>query len=373
MTADLREIAVAVVEDDPEDMAMIHRRLARLPSYRVSFFALGSFEAGCAALLERPFDIALVDYHLGCADALALAEAVGGSAAMTPMVLLTGLADPAAEEAAAAAGFLDWLDKGERSAAVIERTLRYAMAAHRRERALAYTLDRLREAETARSAFLARLSHDLRGPLNGVIGFAEMLEAGRAGGDPAKAADFAATIAACARQCLGLVEDLMALEAPKSAPPPLQPVDATGAVREGLAALGPAAEAFGVRLSFRSAPPAIMAHVHAAVLRRIAHNLVDNALRYAAGTVDVTLDAAEDRLTLTVRDDGPGVAPEMLAAIRAPLARGAQTGRRGERGSGLGLASVEMLVEAQGGALILDSPPGAGLTATVRLPLRPRG
>jgi signal transduction histidine kinase len=364
-----RGIAVAVVEDDPEDMATIRRRLSRLPSYQVEFFALGSFEAGRTALLERPFDIALVDFRLDRDDAFALAAAVGGAEAMTPLVLLTGVTDPGMEDAAAAAGFLDRLDKDERSVPVLERTLRYAMAAHRRERALAHALARLQEAESARSAFLARLSHDLRGPLNGVIGFAEMLEAGRADADAEKARDYAATIGACARQCLGLVEELMSLEAPRSAPPPLQPIDAAAAVREGLAALAPQAEAFGVALAFAADPPEIPARVHAAVLRRIAQNLVDNALRYAASAVEVRLDAADGALRLTVRDDGPGVAPEMIAAIRAPLARGAQGGRRGGRGSGLGLASVDVLAEAQEGALTLDSRPGEGLTAVVRLPV----
>ncbi|TVQ53181.1 MAG: sensor histidine kinase [Rhodobacteraceae bacterium] len=363
-----RPLAVAVVEDDPEDMATIRRRLSRLQSYRVEFFALPSFEAGRAALLERPFDIALVDFRLGPVDAFTLAEAVGGSEAMAPLVLLTGVADPATEERAAAAGFLDWLDKNENRAAVIERTLRYAMAAHRRERALAHALARLREAETARNGFVARLSHDLRGPLNGVIGFAEMLEAGRADGDAAKARNYAATIGACARQCLGLVEELISLEAPQSAPPPTQAVDAVAAVREGLAALAPEAEAFGVALRFEADPPEIMAHAHAAVLRRIVQNLVDNALRYAAAAVEVRLALEADTVLLTVRDDGPGVATDMIDVIRAPLARGAQIGRRGGRGSGLGLASVDTLVAAQGGVLTLRSEQGRGLTATVSLP-----
>ncbi|MGF1659919.1 MAG: hybrid sensor histidine kinase/response regulator [Rubrimonas sp.] len=374
-----RDLSVAVVDDSAEDRALIRDLLRKLPHYRVDVFAVASYRAARDALSARRFDIALIDRRLDEGDAFQLARALGGAAAASPLVLMTSAGDAALEDEAAQAGFLDFLDKSERSAVTVERTLRYAMAAHARERALAAALARARAAEIARTAFVARLSHDLRGPLGGVLGFAEMIESGRvAPDDAATLHDYAGSIAACARQCLGLVEELLAQrvaeeEATRDGPPrdaDAPEIDAGAALREGLDALAPDAARFGVALRISVEPDPLTARIPAQTLRRIALNLADNALRYAAQTVEVRLTAEADRLSLEVRDDGPGVAEDALTRLGAPLARGDQRGRRGARGHGLGLASVRALAEARGGALGLRSAPGEGLTATVTLPRR---
>ncbi len=368
--ARVRDLAVAVVEDDPEDMAALRALLARLPSYRIAFFALRRYRDAHRALSERRFDIALIDRRLDEGDALQLAHALGGAAAATPMVLMTTAADAMLEDEAAAAGFLEFIDKSERSVVLVERALRYAMAAHAREQALAGALERARAAETARTAFVARLSHDLRGPLNGVLGFAEMIESGRVAADDAeRIRDYAGSIADCARQCLGLVEELLAQRvAETETPRAVDEIDAAATLREGLAALAPEAAGFGVTLEIACASQPLRARVPPAALQRIAVNLVDNALRYAKAQVVARLRREGATLVLEVRDDGPGASAADLARLGAPLARGDQSGRRGGRGHGLGLASVRALAETRGGALRLDSAPGAGFTATVTLP-----
>lgn len=102
-------------------------------------------------------------------------------------------------------------------------------------------------------------------------------------------------------------------------------------------------------------------------LRRILDNLVDNAVRYAAGAT-LRIGSRPDGIVLLVEDQGPGVPPEALERLMAPFerleaSRGRQTG-----GAGLGLAIVKGLAESHGGALVLENRPAGGLRAEVRLP-----
>ena len=85
--------------------------------------------------------------------------------------------------------------------------------------------------------------------------------------------------------------------------------------------------------------------------------------------IGVTLASADGRATLTVADDGPGLAPEVAAKVFEPFFRADESRARETGGAGLGLAIVAAIVEAHSGAVRLDTAPGAGATFTVTLPL----
>lgn len=100
-------------------------------------------------------------------------------------------------------------------------------------------------------------------------------------------------------------------------------------------------------------------------------NLTENAALHAPGaTVTVTVAGNEESGTVTVRDDGPGVPPEVLARLGEPFYR-PDTSRGGTVGHGLGLALVRRAAELHGGTLTLESEPGHGFTATLHLPAAP--
>jgi signal transduction histidine kinase len=103
-------------------------------------------------------------------------------------------------------------------------------------------------------------------------------------------------------------------------------------------------------------------------------NLLNNAAKYTheGGNIAVDLRAEEGQARLTVRDDGTGIAPDLLPVVFDLFTQGSRTLDRTQGGLGLGLALVRKLVELHGGTVEAASPgPGLGSTFTVRLPLLP--
>ena len=106
-------------------------------------------------------------------------------------------------------------------------------------------------------------------------------------------------------------------------------------------------------------------------LQELIGNLIDNALRYTPKGSEITLGLSqreEEFVVLEIRDNGPGVAPELLARLHQPFERG---GRQDTQGSGLGLAIVHSIVQRHQASFDVASQPGHGLTVRIRFPLAP--
>lgn len=100
-------------------------------------------------------------------------------------------------------------------------------------------------------------------------------------------------------------------------------------------------------------------------------NLLDNSLRHTptGGDIAVTLAATESTARITVKDSGPGIAPEHLPHLFEPFYRADQAREKGIGGTGLGLAIVKEIVEAHGGDVQVESEAGKGAVFTVSLPV----
>ncbi len=239
---------------------------------------------------------------------------------------------------------------------------------------LAVTLNRMAQqldhARGQERAFLLSVSHDLRTPLTSIRGYAEAMTDGTAD-DAATRRRAAAVIAAESRRLERLVADLLQLARLDAREFSLHPrsFDSVTTIRDALDAFRPQAEELGIALNL-DAPAKLPAETDPERLGQIVANLVENALKYATGAIDVTV-RAHDGLELEVLDDGPGIAPTELDAVfeRLYTARGTP-GRT--VGTGLGLAIVRELAATMGGTVRASSDPSGGATFTVVLPIGER-
>jgi signal transduction histidine kinase len=170
-----------------------------------------------------------------------------------------------------------------------------------------------------------------------------------------------------------LVEDLLLFSRSAAAlgPPSLR-VELEPLVLEALEAGARRAQGTGVTVRADALEPAAVLG-DAGALRRALGNLVDNAVKYtpAGGKVELSLLAGQGQARIVVRDTGIGIDSADAARIFDPFVRLDAARSRDAGGAGLGLALVRAIVDAHGGAISVDSAPGAGSRFTISLPLAP--
>lgn len=220
---------------------------------------------------------------------------------------------------------------------------------------------------------LADVSHEMRTPLNAVIGFADAMLSetyGPLGHD--KYQEYATIIRASGKHLLDLVNaalDLVRLDAGRYALK-RETVDVGEIARECASLVRIEAEKAGLRLNVAVADDLPEASLDARALRQILINLLANAVKFTSdGEVTLSARAEGETLVLTVADTGVGMSEQELQKLGARFAAKGADGVRGAKGTGLGLSLAFALVELHGGALTFASAPGEGLRAEARLPI----
>ena len=234
---------------------------------------------------------------------------------------------------------------------------------------LEVALERARAAEKARSMFFSIVSHDIRTPLNAILGYSELLQYGVK--SEAEKEDALKSIRASGTTLLQLVNDVLDLAKMDSGKMTLQPepVHLSRLTDEVFASFRLAAEHKGTKLINRTAEtPAVMLDEHR--FRQILFNLVGNAVKFTQnGTITVAASYADATIEVSVSDTGCGIAPDMLSRILEPFVQVKDPSHSADRagGTGLGLSICKKLTEAMGGKLIVESEVGKGSTFKVRI------
>jgi signal transduction histidine kinase len=227
---------------------------------------------------------------------------------------------------------------------------------------------RLARVARLKSDALTAMTHDLRAPLNALVGYASLLGEGAFGPLTGEQTEVAGTLR---RQALELVDllnatlDVARLET-GHLPVRAEPVSLP-ALLETLAAgtFAHATHAGRLRVALATDLPLLTSD--RVKVKEIVQNLIDNALKHAGDApVDVQVALAPDRETvrITVRDAGPGIAPDLLPRLFEPFRPAGETA-----GTGFGLYLVRSFAEALGGRVAARSLPGEGTAMTVELPL----
>jgi PAS domain S-box-containing protein len=232
---------------------------------------------------------------------------------------------------------------------------------------------RVKEATRLKSEFLANMSHELRTPLNAIIGFSELLHDGRAGAVSAKQKGYVNDVLISARHLLQLINDVLDLSKVESGkmeffPDLVEPAKLVGEVRNVLRTL---AAHRRVNLRIEVDPQLQQVVLDPAKLKHVLFNFLSNALKFipAEGRVTVRMvPAGPDDLMIEVEDTGIGIRLEDLPRLFVEFQQLDTSASKKYQGTGLGLALVKRIVEAQGGIVSVTSTPGRGSTFSARLP-----
>jgi two-component system, OmpR family, phosphate regulon sensor histidine kinase PhoR len=239
-----------------------------------------------------------------------------------------------------------------------------------------HDLTPLRRVEEMRADFVANASHELRTPLAALSGFIETLQGSAR--DDAKARErFLPIMQEQARRMARLIDDLLSLSRIElnAHRRPDTPVDLVPIVRQVADGLQTLARDRGVTVHIDAAN-AMRVPGDRDELVRVFENLVENALKYGAAgkRVDIGFSEGESpegeqEARISVRDYGPGIAPEHVPRLTERFYRVDVRESRAQGGTGLGLALVKHILNRHHGRLLIESMPGAGATFTIYLPL----
>lgn len=228
----------------------------------------------------------------------------------------------------------------------------------------------LRAAYDARNRFFARASHELRTPLNAILGFGQLLAEDSQGKLSATSERYLERIRSGGDRLLRLTNDLLELSRWEMGAQSLnlEVFAVAPFLDEVLADFKPEAAAYEVTFSW-SATPELEVCADRLRLGQVLVNLVANALKYAprGGKVSVQASFDDDDVLFAVRDNGPGIAPEVQAQIFEEFFQIQGAGRAKNVGTGLGLPIARRLVEAHEGRLTLESELGHGACFRVYL------
>lgn len=222
-------------------------------------------------------------------------------------------------------------------------------------------------AEQNRREFTANVSHELKTPLQGIIGSAELIENGMV--KPDDLPRFVGHIHAEAARLVTLIDDIIRLsQLDEGDAMPTEAVDLLAVSQEAAENLHDAAAARDVTLSV-TGRPVVMPGVRR-LIYEIVYNLCDNAIKYNVdgGRVDIAVASGTDGSSITVADTGIGIAPEHQGRVFERFYRVDKSHSKASGGTGLGLSIVKHAVQYHHGRIELESTPGTGTTIRAIFP-----
>ncbi len=229
------------------------------------------------------------------------------------------------------------------------------------------------EANRAKDEFLALVSHELRSPLNAILGYTRMLRSGH--GDREGFNKVTGVIERSAKAQLQIIEDLLDSARIVTGKLRIEPslVDLVPALEAALDTVRSAAEAKGITLiaNFGALPEQVLGD--STRLQQVVWNLLTNAVKFTpeGGRVELRIEGAADHIRIAVSDTGKGVEPEFLPFVFDRFRQADSSSGRRYGGLGLGLSLAKHLVELHGGTITAASEgAGRGTTFTITLPRR---
>ena len=248
----------------------------------------------------------------------------------------------------------------------------------KQEQAIMELLERVRRANSAKSEFLSHMSHDLRTPINGILGMLAIME--KSQDNLERQEECRRKIRVSTEHLLSLVNDVLQVSKLESGRPAAveEPFDLRSTLEDCITILSPQAEERGVRLELEQSgiqhSRVIGNPLH---LKQILMNVIDNALKYNRPHGAVFVRAEETSCQngtvscqFTIEDTGIGIGDDFKEHIFEPFTQEHQDARTDYNGVGLGMSIVKKLVDQMKGTVAVDSQIGKGSVVRITLPVR---
>ncbi len=227
-------------------------------------------------------------------------------------------------------------------------------------------------ANTTKTTLLRTMSHELKTPLNAIIGFSDLLSSLADRASPDQIREYAGLIHLGGNNLLRLLNQILDLTKISAGRYDLhcQAMDVGGSLWEAKERFEDRAGAKNIEIEAADCALAVVADENA--YTAMLNYLIENAVNFThpGGKVWLSAEQTDKLIRIIVTDNGPGVAESDLARILEPFEQGGRSTTDHEAGAGLGLTLVKAFSELHGGSLTVQSSPGKGFTATIELPVK---
>lgn len=398
-------LRILIVDDDDVDRMAVQRALKKA-GFNLQITEACDAETASVLTRKEEFDLAFLDYFLPDLDGLSLLKQLRSEGMTVPIIMLTGQSNESTVVDLMKAGAADYLNKSEITAERLKRRTRTALRLHRAEEAArqsaldlevsnALLLKRnqeleqhrqkieaqnhqLMEAARLKSEFVATISHELRTPMNSILGFSQVLTRQSHGGLSEYQLNMVQRILTNAEHLMSLITDLLDFSKAEAGRIELQctPLDLPQLISGVVLDFVQQAEAKGISLVFDNQLLNPQFCGDSLRISQIIVNLLSNAIKFTAqGEIQVQLRERPSEqhsgvVEIQVLDSGIGIAPQSQTLIFDTFRQINQSDTRDEGGTGLGLAIVKTLVELMDGSIEVESALGQGSCFTVLLPRR---
>ncbi len=362
--SDLSSSSILVVDDTPANLRLLHRLLSD-EGYRVRLATSGAL--ALRSVREEPPDLILLDVVMPGMDGFEVCRELlaQGSAQDTPIIFISALSETERKLEAFAVGGVDYVTKPFHSAEVLAR-VRTHLELLQHRRALAALNQRLQASNRELDRFAHVVAHDLKAPLQGLSGYAELLLITEASLSPL-GRERLEHILANTRRMGDLIDRLLRYAKTTSEPATLAPVSLAGLVARVLDELQPVIEASQARVQLGELP---CVRADATRIEQLLRNLLGNALKYhqpdRPPVIELRAERRGDRVLVTVRDEGIGFDEKDKPLVFGLFQR--LPAHRDIEGTGVGLAVCKRIVEQHGGSIDVTSALGHGSTFSFTLP-----
>lgn len=374
----MEKLKLLLVEDDEDDFILTRDLLNEIYADHLELEWIKDYDTAIERLLSNEHAVCLLDYRLGAHNGIELLRQAREQGSNCPSILLTGQTDREIDFEAMRAGASDYLIKNELNPSLLERAIRYSRERRRieEERLQLVREQQAREAaeaaNRAKDDFLAMVSHELRSPLNAILGWTRILRSSNVDEETVERA--LETIERSAKSQAQMIEDLLDISRVINGNLRLNLIELklSNIIKRVLEDIYPAAEAKQIQIhtEYDEAVGSVMGDPDR--LQQVFANLLSNAVKFTpeAGSITIKINRLESYAQVSITDTGVGISADFLSQVFERYKQGRNEHKRKHKGLGLGLAIARQLVEMHNGRITVHSDgEDSGSTFTVLLPL----